>query len=162
MSENTTVFPGRAEDVPAILEIQKACGLSAWTEGGYLAEVGRADSILLVSGIKDADVVGFIVGRILPTFGSDLERESEIYNIGALPDFRSRGIGSGLITRFIELCEARYVSRVWLEVRASNSIAKSFYRKHGFIHESTRTAFYANPVEDADVMYKPLDTPSRG
>ncbi|HEX6123743.1 MAG TPA: GNAT family N-acetyltransferase [Pyrinomonadaceae bacterium] len=151
--EDLIVISGRRDDVPRIMEIQDVCGLSRWTAAGYMAEVERLDSIVLVCQTSESIIIGFIVGRILPAVEGQVEREAEIYNIGVLPDYRNKGAGGKLLRRFIDLCRIKRVNRLWLEVRKSNSTAKTFYRGHGFVRHSTRAGFYSNPVEDADVMY---------
>lgn len=44
------------------------------------------------------------------------------------------------------------VNRIDLEVRASNSVAISFYKRHGFEDVGIRKNYYTNPKEDALLM----------
>jgi ribosomal-protein-alanine N-acetyltransferase len=78
--------------------------------------------------------------------------EAEIYNIGSRQVFRKQGIGSRLIGQFIRICTERRNKSIWLEVRAGNREAISFYTSHGFVPMATRRNFYTCPTEDAVVM----------
>ncbi len=48
--------------------------------------------------------------------------------------------------------QARNVSRVFLEVRASNEAGTAFYEKHGFSRTGRRSNYYREPDEAAIVM----------
>jgi ribosomal-protein-alanine N-acetyltransferase len=147
------IFVARAADIESISVIQTACGLSPWTVDGYQAEMKRSDAITLVVEDNEGQTVGFITGRVVARTHSP---DAEIYNIGTMPQFQNQGAGSKLLRRFIQLCQERDAATVWLEVRASNARAIAFYRAHGFVKSGTRTAFYSDPAEDAEIMYLPL------
>ena len=122
------------------------CRLSPWTIGGYKAEQGHRDSIMLKAHVEEGPIVGFIVGRA-PMAGA-----GEILNIGTALKFQRQGIGSMLIEHFCAICNERSVSAIWLEVRVTNQTAIDFYKSHQFIKKGVRPDFYSNPTEDADIM----------
>ena len=79
--------------------------------------------------------------------------EAHITTIASHPDVRGRGVGElllvALIHRGIEV-GARWMT---LEVRASNSIAQTLYRKYTFKEMGVRRRYYSDNGEDALVMW---------
>ena len=83
---------------------------------------------------------GYLIGRILGG-------EAELLRIGVLPAHRGKGTGRRLLTDFLTACIKKKVERVFLEVRESNTVARSLYESTGFVCRSTRRNYYGN--EDA-------------
>jgi len=79
--------------------------------------------------------------------------EAHITTIASHPDARGQGIGEflleALIHRAIEI-GARWMT---LEVRASNAVAQSLYRKYTFKEMGVRRRYYSDNGEDALVMW---------
>lgn len=144
---NTRITAAGPEDVNVIKSIEIACGLSPWTPTAYEAELKRADSLIAVAWVGDSRV-GFVAGRTQLV----LKGEAAINNIGVLPAYRGRGIGSCLLMKFRDVCIDRQTTSIWLEVRASNLPAMALYRSHGFVAQGLRPNFYSDPVEDAQIM----------
>lgn len=130
-------------------------GLSPWSFRDYMAEIKRADSEMTVA-LADSRLTGFIVGRRIPGTRDNGRPDAEIYNIGVDREFQRTGVGTLLVSHFIENCGRSGVEDVWLEVRASNTAARRFYKKFSFQEFSLRPRFYRNPVDDAVVMYLKL------
>lgn len=152
-----TLINALPEHIEQLCIIGAECGLSPWTTEGYESEMKRRDSIILVAQDSQTRVVGFIVGRADPDVDQQGGASAEIYNIGTRPFIRKAGVGSMLLNRFLEVCRSRRATEVWLEVRASNYEAKSFYSSRGFVKRAVRRNFYSAPVEDAEIMHLQLD-----
>jgi ribosomal-protein-alanine acetyltransferase len=79
--------------------------------------------------------------------------EAHVTTIATHPDVRGHGIGEfllvALIHRGIEV-GARWTT---LEVRASNTVAQSLYRKYTFKEMGVRRRYYSDNGEDALVMW---------
>ncbi len=150
------IAAARPEHIEHLCLIGAECGLSTWTPQGYESEMQRADAVILIAQDEPGQIVGFIAGRLVAASNEPQEGSAEIYNIGTRASFRNIGVGSELLTQFLNACRRRGVSQVWLEVRASNEPGIAFYRVHGFVRTGTRRNFYAAPVEDAEVMYLQL------
>ena len=56
----------------------------------------------------------------------------------------------------IRMAEENGCEDISLEVRISNKKAINLYEKYGFIQINVRKSYYANPIEDAYLMMKPL------
>jgi len=123
-------------DLPAIADIQQASQEAAqWTVTDYL----RYDCLVAE---EDAAIAGFLVCR---SIASD---EREILNLAVHPRYRRRGIARMLLEADCNRNPADY----FLEVRASNKIARAFYSVMGFTEEGIRSQYYENPPESGIVM----------
>ena len=92
-------------------------------------------------------MVGFIVGNSVPSEG-----DWEIENVVIAIAHQRAGIGSILLSEFINLARKENARRIFLEVRASNSAAIGLYRKFGFAESGVRKDYYANPAENAVIL----------
>lgn len=81
--------------------------------------------------------------------------EAHIVIIGSRPRDRRRGIGELLLIGAIEAAIRHGARVVTLEVRASNEVARSLYRKYGFREVGVRKRYYADNNEDAVIMTTP-------
>ena len=82
--------------------------------------------------------------------------EANIVNVATHPDFRRRGCAGALIGKMEEFLASREVTDVYLEVRVSNTPARTLYEKLGFVAVGIRKNYYRFPAEDAVVMKKTL------
>ena len=79
--------------------------------------------------------------------------EAHITNIALLPEYRGRKLGEALLRKIIEVAIERGAKTMTLEVRVSNMIAQSLYRKLGFQGGAIRKRYYTDNHEDALVMW---------
>ena len=82
--------------------------------------------------------------------------EAEITNIAVDERYRRRGIAGKLLEGLVTLCLRRNVKYLHLEVRESNTPARSLYTKCGFEIDGMRKNFYQKPTENAVLMTKQL------
>lgn len=78
--------------------------------------------------------------------------EAHICTLGVHPDWRGRGLGELLLTNLIDRASERGAAVATLEVRASNHVAQSMYRKYGFEITGRRKGYYSDNAEDAIIM----------
>ncbi len=123
-----SVRPANEGDLPAIERLE---GDGGWEPASYLLyDVQVAEAA--------GEVIGFIASR---TVGD----EGEVLNLVVDPAWRRRGVA----TRLLETVKA---PELFLEVRVSNSPARSLYSKLGFLEQGRRRDYYVNPIENAIVM----------
>jgi ribosomal-protein-alanine N-acetyltransferase len=79
--------------------------------------------------------------------------EAQITNIALDPSCRGRKLGDLLLGRAMEYCKMAGAATVSLEVRVSNIVAQSLYRKYGFQNGGIRKKYYVDNNEDALVMW---------
>ncbi len=82
--------------------------------------------------------------------------EAEILNLAILPAQRRHGLGRRLLEAVIVELKAAGAGVVFLEVRESNSVGRTFYTSAGFVEVGRRRSYYRDPVEDALVVSLPL------
>jgi [ribosomal protein S18]-alanine N-acetyltransferase len=134
--ETLLVREGKESDLPPVAAIQAACPQAAqWLVQHYLAH-----DFLVAE--DSSGVAGFVVARhVAPD-------ESEILNLAVVSRSRRRGIARSLLEGVAE----RHPGALFLEVRASNQAARSFYQAFGFQEVGIREEYYENPLESAVVM----------
>lgn len=135
-----------AADVPAIAAIARGASTAAqWSREEYdrlfaAGEEGVRREVLVIE--SDGVIEGFLVG--LP-----LGPEWELENVVVIPERRGQGLGTELVTEFLDQARERGAERVYLEVRQSNEAARTLYEKCGFGETGRRQSYYQDPPEDA-------------
>ncbi len=102
-------------------------------------------SVVTIPSPYQASVIGF-AGLWL------MVDEAHITTIAVHPDFRGKGLGELELATLIQTAYKINAQRVTLEVRISNYIAQSLYRKYGFREEGKRPRYYSDNQEDALIM----------
>ena len=82
--------------------------------------------------------------------------ECELANMAVAAEWRRQGVGKRLLHAGMLWCSGQSGTSLWLEVRASNRGAIALYEQTGFIVSGRRTAYYADPPDDAILMHKKL------
>jgi [ribosomal protein S18]-alanine N-acetyltransferase len=136
-------------DRASIFAIQSKCPQAAqWRLEDY-RQLGRDSlGIILVAEINNEHLpvlAGFAAfHRVLD--------EAELRNMAVDPEHQRKGIARALLAEGIRTLAIQGVSRLFLEVRASNQPAISLYRSADFRLMNTRRNYYHDPDEDAWVM----------
>jgi ribosomal-protein-alanine N-acetyltransferase len=78
--------------------------------------------------------------------------EAHLTNIAVRESYRRQGIGELLLISVIDLATELNTSIVTLEVRASNTPARSLYGKYGFAQVGIRRGYYLSDREDGVLM----------
>jgi len=131
------------EDIQAVVEIEKKCFSSPWSEKSFQDSISRKDTIFLVC--EEGSITGYIGMYI--SFD-----EASITNVAVSPEFRKRGYGEQLVAEAKLAAKEANAENIFLEVRVSNEPAISLYKKMGFEELGIRKKFYEHPVEDAIIM----------
>lgn len=79
--------------------------------------------------------------------------EAHITNIALLPAYRGRKLGEALLRKIMDYARENGAKTMTLEVRVSNNVAQSLYRKLGFQGGAIRKNYYTDDHEDALVMW---------
>ena len=77
--------------------------------------------------------------------------EGNLDNIAVAPEARRRGVADALLS-VVTGFGREHLSRLMLEVRASNAPAIALYEKYGFAAVGRRKNYYDAPREDAVLM----------
>jgi [ribosomal protein S18]-alanine N-acetyltransferase len=139
-------------DAAAVAQLAAASPQAAqWSEQSYakLLDSGYAGWVAVGA---DTALGGFIITRLIAT-------EAEILNLAVAAQHRRAGVASALLESALGSFALANVRRVYLEVRASNAPAITFYQKLLFTITGKRPSYYQYPTESAVLMEMILTAP---
>lgn len=82
--------------------------------------------------------------------------EAEIPNVCVKASARKQGVGRKMMNVLVEEAEKLGIATLFLEVRESNTAARTLYTSLGFVEDGIRKNFYEQPTENAVLMSKTL------
>lgn len=136
--------------VQAVADLEKVCFHDPWSVNSILSEVHNPLSCWYVA-LDGERLVGYIGSQSVLGW-------ADMMNLAVHPDFRGQGIGEQLVNSLIGYLRAHDIACLTLEVRVSNTPARSLYEKLGFAEIGRRPNYYRNPKEDALILRKELST----
>ncbi len=138
-----------AADVPEVAAIEARSSPAPWGSDIFRSCL-RPDYLCLVLERR-----GAVAGFAIASHGAG---EGHLLNLAVHPDERARGFGRQLLDAMLARLARYLVEVVFLEVRCSNTVAISLYRRAGFVPVNVRTAYYATRTgrEDALTMKREL------
>ncbi|MDR1885934.1 MAG: ribosomal protein S18-alanine N-acetyltransferase [Synergistaceae bacterium] len=131
-------------DIDELYAIECACFPSPWKR--YLLEndLSELGEVVYLKALLNGVIVGYgVLGRN--------ETESYLQNLAVSPEHRRLGIASQLMLGFDGISAEWGCRRMRLEVRSSNTSARDFYARIGFIYQSRSRGYYSNG-EDALIL----------
>jgi len=150
------IRPFTPSDLDSIYDIERRSFPHPWSRFAFRLTYSRNPHGFLVA-VADEKVVGYVIAEKMmyrEPPGSKMKRSAHLLNIAVDPEFRHRGIGKALMETITTYLRGEGVNGIWLEVRASNLVARSFYSRMGFEERGRRARYYLD--EDAVVMMKEL------
>ncbi len=140
-----------ASDVDEVLAIERTVQAYPWTRGNF-CDALDSGYLCYVDG-NDGELCSYAVVMA----GVD---EAELLNIAVAVEHQRKGLGGRMLLAVLQIARDRGLSRVLLEVRASNLAAISLYRLFGFAEVGVRRNYYRNASgsEDAIVMACDIQT----
>jgi ribosomal-protein-alanine N-acetyltransferase len=143
--ETLTIRSMQTEDIAKVLELEEKT-FSAWSEDHLKDELQQPTGFqFVVSNKRTEKILAVLFGRIVVD-------EVEILKLSVADFARNRGLGYQLLDFSINYCSSKGAKNCYLELRASNEVARRLYEKRGFITVRTRNDYYDEPVEDAILM----------
>ncbi len=146
--ENLKIRPMREGDLIDINALEHLIFPDPWPPSAF-REVLESKEINGLVGEIDGSVVAYAVYTI--GYG-----ESRLANIAVAPDFRRKSIAKNLLSNILKIVKEANCEYIFLDVRPSNVIAISLYKKFGFRELYTKPDYYRLPKEDVLVMMKNL------
>lgn len=152
--------PLQTEQLDDIVALDQQCFGGLWTREGYQRELLSPNSYLL--GLKipvNSQDTTFPLSQEssrligIGCFWAILE-EAHITILGIHPDYRGKGLGRLLLQELLAEAVRWGLERATLEVRESNVGAIALYQKFGFKIAGNRKKYYANPPEDALILWR--------
>jgi ribosomal-protein-alanine N-acetyltransferase len=124
-----------------IVEIERVSFPQPWGRNLIQTEFENSDSIIL-GVLDDEKLISFAIARLLVD-------ELHLLSIATLPERRNQGASSILIKSLTTWGLNNKATKILIEVRESNTIAKNFYLKHGFEFVYIRKSYYQDNQESA-------------
>lgn len=150
------LLPMAVRDLDEVLAIEQRAHMAPWTQVQFTdsLDAGHWAYTLRVLGAEDAPdtLVGYCV--LMP--GVD---EISLLNIAIDPSQQRQGLAQKILLVMEDQALAKSLSKIFLEVRASNAPAISLYQKMNYQQVGIRKAYYPmheGQREDALVMMKEL------
>lgn len=137
------IRPMTVDDLPAVLELERAAYPQPWSEGVFRDELAAAHRTYLVAEL-DRRVVGYAGLMVVGD-------EAHVTSVNVRTDRRSAGIGTRLMVGLVDAAVAAGARSLTLEVRTSNAAAQALYRRFGMAPVGMRKRYYGN--EDAVIMW---------
>jgi ribosomal-protein-alanine N-acetyltransferase len=153
---SASLRPFTADDRARVLEIEVASFPDPWPFSFFNYIHGKAPELFIVAE-DGGEVVGYVIGELREIMFSGVSHRSKvghILNIAVDRDSRKMGVGTSLMEEIEERFRRMDASQVTLEVRESNTTARTFYQGRGFTEIGRVKAYY--PDEDAVIMSKNL------
>mgnify|MGYP001953974939 CR=1 FL=1 len=135
-------------DIDGILNIEHQSFTLPWSKEAFYNELTKNQYALYV-GLED-EVEGKIIGYCGVWIIVD---EAHITNVAVLPEYRGRKLGEAIMRKVMDVAREKGAKTMTLEVRLSNYVAQSLYRKLGFQNGAIRKNYYTDNQEDAIVMW---------
>ena len=132
------------EDAAAVAEMEHQLFSDAWSEKSVLETLEQVNTICLTA-LK----AGRIAGYALVYAAAD---EAEIARIAVTKELQRQGVARAILQKLEEICKEKNVSKLLLDVRESNTPARTLYESAGFREDGIRQRFYEDPQEDAILM----------
>lgn len=148
------ICPMGTQDVDAVAALERVCFTRPWSREAFLSELAQPHSRCHVAKtprrLESRRIIAYVcTQRIFD--------ELSILKIAVKPEWRSKGIGAAVLQQRLDAAFRKGARNAFLEVRPSNHVALSFYRRQGFQLIGTRPRYYPETGEDALIMARTLE-----
>ncbi len=140
--------PLQIEHVNQITAIEQEAFTTPWSENSFAYEIkSNKFARYLVALLSEKEVAGY-AGMWL------ILDEAHVTNIAVHRKYRGRGLGKELMRKLIVWAAIEGATTMTLEVRPSNTPARSLYASLGFREKGIRKKYYSDTGENAIIMWK--------
>lgn len=136
----------KEEDIDQILEIEHASFATPWSREAFYNEIYNNKFAVYIVLEEDDKIIGYCGAWVVID-------EAHVTNVAILPAYRGRHLGEALLRKMMTVGKDMGARSMTLEVRVTNNVAQSLYRKLGFQNGGIRKNYYTDNQEDALVMW---------
>ena len=140
------IEPMNACHVPQIAQLEKRCFTDPWSEKSIASELENPLALWLVA-VDGEKLIGYVGSQTV--LG-----ETDMMNLAVAPEARRQGTGRALVLALVDALTEKGSHSLMLEVRVSNTPARTLYESLGFSQVGRRPKYYVNPKEDALILRK--------
>jgi ribosomal-protein-alanine N-acetyltransferase len=134
------------DDLEGIYNVEKQSFTMPWTREAFYNEFVHNHFATYLVLVDEEKIIGYCGVWIIID-------EAHVTNLAVLPEYRGRKLGEALLMHVMEYAQLSKAKTLSLEVRVSNTIARSLYKKLGFQEGGIRKGYYTDNYEDAIVMW---------
>jgi [ribosomal protein S18]-alanine N-acetyltransferase len=136
----------KEEDIDQILEVEQASFATPWSREAFYNEIYNNKFAVYIVLEEDQKIVGYVGAWVVID-------EAHVTNVAILPEYRGRKLGEALLRKMMTFAKDMGARSMTLEVRVTNHVAQSLYRKLGFQNGGIRKNYYSDNQEDGLVMW---------
>ncbi|MCH6269588.1 ribosomal protein S18-alanine N-acetyltransferase [Neobacillus citreus] len=136
----------REEDIDQVLEVEHASFTTPWSREAFYNEMHNNNFAVYIVLEHENKIIGYCGVWVVID-------EGHVTNVAILPEYRGKKLGEMMMRKLISVCRERGARSMTLEVRVTNHVAQSLYRKLGFQNGGIRKNYYSDNLEDALVMW---------
>lgn len=137
------------EDIPAVTELERLSFTTPWPHDAFVNELTKNPNARYVVALHENKVVAYCGMWIILD-------EAHITNVAVHPSYRGQKIGVRMMQKMMGVAVMFGAKSMTLEVRPSNTVARSMYVKLGFKEHGVRKRYYSDNNEDAIIMWVTL------
>lgn len=138
-----TIVEMQQSHIDAIAALEQVCFSEPWSAAALAEELDNPLAVFLVAMEGDC-LLGYVgMHHVLD--------EGFITNVAVFPDARRRGVACALLAQLAAYGREHSLYRITLEVRVSNTPARTLYEREGYRLDGIRPKFYSQPTEDAAI-----------
>ncbi|RAL22031.1 ribosomal protein S18-alanine N-acetyltransferase [Thermoflavimicrobium daqui] len=145
-NEKIAFRPMEVSDLSSILDVEVNSFSAPWPKQAFYNELVRNQFAHYTVVTINDKVIGYCGLWIILD-------EAHITNIAIHPNYRGKGLGEATLMYVMETAKMLGANKMTLEVRVSNHIAQSLYKKMGFVPSGIRPKYYSDNQEDALIMW---------
>jgi len=139
--------------IDQLFALDQQCFPDYWSKSQWQTYLSQDDRFPCYTLFDANEPIGFALYQ-------RLFDEAELLRIGVVPDRRGEGWAAKMLTDQLEQFTGDGISRVMLEVRASNEAAIRLYQSVGFVTDGLRKHYYPligqEGRQDAILMSRPV------
>ncbi len=136
----------REEDIDQVLTVEQASFTVPWSREAFYNELQNNKFAVYIVLEEDNKIIGYCGTWIVID-------EAHVTNVAILPESRGRKLGETMMRKLMSVSREMGAKSMTLEVRVTNHVAQSLYRKLGFQNGGIRKNYYSDNQEDALVMW---------
>lgn len=151
-----SIEPLTAADLDEVLTIERASFPTPWSRGAFLYEL-KQNPVARCWVARGSGSAPRVVGYLCLW---EIHPEIHITNLAVHRVWRRQGIARSLLGAILEDARRRHLTTAFLEVRPTNTEARSLYEDLGFQVIGRRKGYYFDTGEDALLMKADLTAAS--
>jgi len=135
-----------SDDIREVAALEKEVFSDPWSE---TAIAGSRGYVGLAAVSDTGEFLGYIIVM-------NIAPESELLRLCVRESARRRGVAALLTEQSIDAVKKMGAQKMFLEVRALNTPARTLYERVGFKETGVRKNYYKDPTDDAVIMEKDI------